>query len=70
MNRTWVEVTYENQVWMGPLNAKYDKRNVFLVLWKVEHKRYVHMALELETGNVQEFITNGLDEDVNWKRLA
>ncbi len=61
---------YENQVWMGPLNAKYDRRNVFLVLWKLEDKRHTHMAVDLETGIVQEFITNFLDEDENWRRLA
>ncbi len=61
---------YENQVWMGPLNAKYDKRNVFLVLWKTLEKRYEYMALDLETGKIQEFYTNHLDEDENWRRLA
>jgi len=55
------------QVWYGPLLVETAKRRVLLILWPID--RTQHMAMNLETGELDDFYTNNLDIDTNWTRL-
>ncbi len=58
-----------SQVWMGPLLPVECETHVYLVLWEdEEHEEYT--VFDLTTGRLDGLILKGIDEDINWERLA
>lgn len=53
------------QVWWGPHTT--SNPHVYLVLWETSHDEY--MVLNLETGELTDFLTKNIDLDENWRRL-
>lgn len=60
------------QVWEGPcLYSPINAHRVLLLVKPIpEMGREAYVALNLESGRLEDFFTRFIDEDSNWKRIT